>query len=141
MIAWFQVIVTSYLFPSAKFDLERLRKLSEKVEKRRLVVDVRSVSAPLPIAASVTHGAPSSSCRRREDRWVVAMNRWQDLTDMDVNEGASADPSGMIQATILSAVRLAASLSLLSDYSRFIRSCYFFLYGLSLTPSLPSASF
>lgn len=37
-----QVIVTSYLFPKATFDLERLRRLSEKVEKRRLVVDVRS---------------------------------------------------------------------------------------------------
>lgn len=36
-----QVIVTSFLFPNAKFDKERLRKLSEKVEKARLVVDVR----------------------------------------------------------------------------------------------------
>ncbi|ORY82343.1 Phosphoribosylformimino-5-aminoimidazole carboxamide ribotide isomerase [Leucosporidium creatinivorum] len=65
-----KVIVTSYLFPQAKFDHERLRKLSEKVEKKRLVVDV--------------------SCRKREDRWVVAMNRWQDLTDMDVNEESLA---------------------------------------------------
>ncbi|KAI5475034.1 1-(5-phosphoribosyl)-5-[(5-phosphoribosylamino)methylideneamino]imidazole-4-carboxamide isomerase [Pseudohyphozyma bogoriensis] len=61
-----KVIVTSYLFPSAKFDLERLKTLSKKVGKERLVVDV--------------------SCRRRENRWVVAMNRWQDLTDMEVNE-------------------------------------------------------
>lgn len=30
-----------------------------------------------------------SSCRRREDKWVVAMNRWQDLTDMEVNKGKS----------------------------------------------------
>ena len=28
-----------------------------------------------------------SSCRKRGDRWIVAMNRWQDLTDMDVNAG------------------------------------------------------
>ncbi|CEQ42942.1 SPOSA6832_04814, partial [Sporobolomyces salmonicolor] len=61
-----QVIVTSYLFPQAKFDLARLQRLAEKVGKERLVVDV--------------------SCRRRNDRWVVAMNRWQDLTDMEVNE-------------------------------------------------------
>lgn len=40
-----QVIVTSYLFPQAKFDQERLRKLAEKVEKRRLVVDVRFVQS------------------------------------------------------------------------------------------------
>ncbi|GAA5969796.1 hypothetical protein JCM21900_003211 [Sporobolomyces salmonicolor] len=61
-----KVIVTSYLFPQAKFDLARLQRLAEKVGKERLVVDV--------------------SCRRRNDRWVVAMNRWQDLTDMEVNE-------------------------------------------------------
>jgi hypothetical protein len=35
--------VTSYLFPSAKFDLDRLRRLAEQVDKKRLVVDVRSV--------------------------------------------------------------------------------------------------
>lgn len=27
------------------------------------------------------------SCRKRDSRWIVAMNRWQDLTDMEVNEG------------------------------------------------------
>ncbi|KAM0788099.1 hypothetical protein ACM66B_001268 [Microbotryomycetes sp. NB124-2] len=65
-----KVIVTSYLFPGAKFDLDRLRKLSEQVGKHRLVVDV--------------------SCRRRGDKWIVAMNRWQDLTDMEVNEESLA---------------------------------------------------
>ncbi|GAA5825805.1 hypothetical protein JCM10212_006171 [Sporobolomyces blumeae] len=61
-----KVIVTSYLFPQAKFDLDRLKRLCAKVGKERLVVDV--------------------SCRRRGDKWVVAMNRWQDLTDMDVDQ-------------------------------------------------------
>ena len=28
------------------------------------------------------------SCRRRESGWFVAMNRWQDITEMEVNEGA-----------------------------------------------------
>ncbi|KAK4047566.1 Enzyme that catalyzes the fourth step in the histidine pathway [Microbotryomycetes sp. JL201] len=65
-----KVIVTSYLFPSAKFDLDRLRRLSEKVERQRLVVDV--------------------SCRRRDNKWIVAMNRWQELTDMEVNEESLA---------------------------------------------------
>ncbi|BGP06408.1 hypothetical protein NBRC10512_001949 [Rhodotorula toruloides] len=60
-----KIIVTSYLFPGAKFDEERLRRLAEKVGKERLVVDV--------------------SCRRRDDRWIVAMDRWQVMTDMEVN--------------------------------------------------------
>lgn len=36
-----KVIVTSYLFPNATFDLERLKALSQLVGKNRLVVDVR----------------------------------------------------------------------------------------------------
>ena len=38
-----KVIVTSYLFPEAKFSLERLQKISSIVGKDRLVVDVRRV--------------------------------------------------------------------------------------------------
>ncbi|TNY20866.1 Phosphoribosylformimino-5-aminoimidazole carboxamide ribotide isomerase [Rhodotorula diobovata] len=60
-----KVIVTSYLFPNARFDEDRLRRLAEKVGKERLVVDV--------------------SCRRRDNKWVVAMDRWQVMTDMEVN--------------------------------------------------------
>jgi phosphoribosylformimino-5-aminoimidazole carboxamide ribotide isomerase len=36
-----KVVVTSYLFPDAKFSLERLRKLEAIVGRDRLVVDVR----------------------------------------------------------------------------------------------------
>jgi hypothetical protein len=36
-----QVIVTSYLFPDAKFSLDRLKQLCETVGKDKLVVDVR----------------------------------------------------------------------------------------------------
>lgn len=61
-----KVIVTSYLFPSCKFSLERLLELEHTVGKERLVVDI--------------------SCRRRESGWVVAMNRWQDLTDMTLSK-------------------------------------------------------
>ncbi|KAI8809994.1 Phosphoribosylformimino-5-aminoimidazole carboxamide ribotide isomerase [Cladochytrium replicatum] len=61
-----KVIVTSWLFPDRKFSEERLRKLCDAIGLDRLVVDV--------------------SCRRRPgDRWVVAMNKWQDDTDMEVN--------------------------------------------------------
>lgn len=59
-----KVIVTSYLFPGAKFSIERLRSISQLVGKDRLVVDV--------------------SCRRRGDRWLIAMNKWQDVTDTEV---------------------------------------------------------
>lgn len=61
-----KVIVTSYLFPQCKFSLERLQDLNAQVGKQRLVVDV--------------------SCRKKGDRWIVAMNRWQDMTDMEVNK-------------------------------------------------------
>ena len=44
LIALLQVIVTSYLFPDARFSLERLKRISSLVGKDRLVVDVRSVS-------------------------------------------------------------------------------------------------
>jgi phosphoribosylformimino-5-aminoimidazole carboxamide ribotide isomerase len=27
------------------------------------------------------------SCRRKDDTWFVAMNKWQTITDMEVNEG------------------------------------------------------
>jgi len=47
-----QIIVTSYLFPDAKFSLERLQKVSSVVGKDRLVVDVRYV--PCRILASVS---------------------------------------------------------------------------------------
>lgn len=61
-----KVIVTSYLFPACRFSLERLLELEAAVGKERLVVDI--------------------SCRRRGDEWVVAMNRWQDLTDMVLSQ-------------------------------------------------------
>ncbi|KAH9077101.1 Phosphoribosylformimino-5-aminoimidazole carboxamide ribotide isomerase [Lactarius deliciosus] len=59
-----KVIVTSFLFPGQKFSLERLQTISSLVGKERLVVDI--------------------SCRRKDDRWMVAMNKWQDITDTEV---------------------------------------------------------
>jgi hypothetical protein len=29
----------------------------------------------------------TSSCRRRGDKWLVAMNKWQDITDTEVCKG------------------------------------------------------
>ncbi|KAJ2160003.1 Enzyme that catalyzes the fourth step in the histidine pathway [Coemansia sp. RSA 552] len=61
-----KVIVTSWLFPEARFSMQRLQRLEQLVGRDRLVVDL--------------------SCRRSGDGWVVAMNRWQTLTDMRVDE-------------------------------------------------------
>ncbi|KAJ1939857.1 Enzyme that catalyzes the fourth step in the histidine pathway [Linderina macrospora] len=62
-----KVIITSWLFPDAKFSLDRLRTISSLVGKDRLVVDL--------------------SCRRRSDGcWVVAMNKWQTMTDMVIGK-------------------------------------------------------
>ncbi|KAJ9117244.1 Histidine biosynthesis bifunctional protein hisB [Naganishia adeliensis] len=69
-----KVIITSALFPDQEFSLERLQAFSQTVGTDRLVVDV--------------------SCRRRNDKWIVAMNKWQDLTDMEVNQGVSLDIFG-----------------------------------------------
>lgn len=62
--------MTSYLFPEAKFSQERLRSLLSDAlggDTSKLVIDL--------------------SCRRQGGTWVVAMNKWQTLTDMEVNEG------------------------------------------------------
>ncbi|KAI5803471.1 phosphoribosylformimino-5-aminoimidazole carboxamide ribotide isomerase [Peziza echinospora] len=63
-----KVILTSYLFPNASFSLDRLQAVLEALDndKEKLVIDL--------------------SCRRRDNKWIVAMNRWQTLTDMEVNQ-------------------------------------------------------
>ena len=59
------VIVTSWLFDGAAFQLERLEALAENVGRSRLVADL--------------------SCRRRDgDYWVVS-DRWQTFTDLRVD--------------------------------------------------------
>jgi phosphoribosylformimino-5-aminoimidazole carboxamide ribotide isomerase len=61
-----KVIVTSYLFPQGRLSLERLKMLVDEVGKDHLVIDL--------------------SCRRSGNKWIVAMNRWQTLTDTEVNK-------------------------------------------------------
>ncbi|KAI5790197.1 hypothetical protein EDC01DRAFT_118339 [Geopyxis carbonaria] len=62
-----KVIVTSWLFPGGVFSMPRLREVIEAVGgKERVVVDL--------------------SCRRREGGWWVAMDRWQTVTEMEVNK-------------------------------------------------------
>ncbi|KZZ88730.1 Phosphoribosylformimino-5-aminoimidazole carboxamide ribotide isomerase, eukaryotic [Ascosphaera apis ARSEF 7405] len=63
-----KVVITSYLFPEGKFSLERLQKILAALDgdKTKLVLDL--------------------SCRRKDDTWFVAMNRWQTITEMEVNQ-------------------------------------------------------
>lgn len=59
------VIVTSYLFDDqGHFQWKKLQELEAEVGKKHLVLDL--------------------SCRRTEEGWTVAMNRWQTLTDLNI---------------------------------------------------------
>lgn len=60
------VIVTSWLFDSTgHFQEKRLHQLVREIGASRLVIDL--------------------SCKRTGDGWTVAMNRWQTLTDLQIN--------------------------------------------------------
>jgi phosphoribosylformimino-5-aminoimidazole carboxamide ribotide isomerase len=59
------VIVTSWTFPNAELDWERLSALKSIVGKERLVLDL--------------------SCRRRGDKYFVVTNRWQTFTNFELN--------------------------------------------------------
>jgi phosphoribosylformimino-5-aminoimidazole carboxamide ribotide isomerase len=63
------VIITSFLFPSGKFSLERLESVLAALggDKSKLVLDL--------------------SCRRKDNTWFVAMDRWQTITEMEINQG------------------------------------------------------
>ncbi|KAL8805481.1 MAG: hypothetical protein Q9182_001936 [Xanthomendoza sp. 2 TL-2023] len=63
-----KVIVTSYLFPRAQFSLDHLEAVLAALSKDagKLVIDL--------------------SCRRTGGKWMVAMNKWQTLTNMEVNQ-------------------------------------------------------
>ena len=69
-----KLIVTSWLFPQARFAPERLAALVAAVGRERLVIDL--------------------SCRRRAGGWMVAMDRWQRVTGFAVDEGNLARLAG-----------------------------------------------
>lgn len=64
------IIVTSWLFPGGALSMERLARLASLAGKERLVIDL--------------------SCRRRGAGWNVAMNRWQTVTDVRIDEALLA---------------------------------------------------
>jgi len=59
------VIVTSWVFREGHVDWKRLKELSEKIGKQRLVVDL--------------------SCRKRGKDYLVVTDRWEKFTDVVVN--------------------------------------------------------
>jgi phosphoribosylformimino-5-aminoimidazole carboxamide ribotide isomerase len=79
--------VTSYLFPDARFSQQRLDAVVQALggDKDKLVIDL--------------------SCRRAggagegEERWFVAMNKWQTLTDTEVCKGERGRESKRARAT------------------------------------------
>ena len=62
------VIVTSWLFEDGILQQQRAESLANLVTAERVVIDL--------------------SCRRTEDGWTVAMNRWQTLTDLKLDHAA-----------------------------------------------------
>ncbi len=60
------VIVTSYVFREGRIDYERLKNLVTAVGKERLVLDV--------------------SCKKVDEKYKIVTDRWQTLTDEEVNE-------------------------------------------------------
>ncbi|KAI4609462.1 Histidine biosynthesis bifunctional protein hisB [Alternaria metachromatica] len=63
-----KVIITSYLFPCSTFSMDRLRAVLQALDndKTKLVIDL--------------------SCRRKDDKWFVATNKWQTITDFELNQ-------------------------------------------------------
>ncbi|MEP0073492.1 MAG: phosphoribosylformimino-5-aminoimidazole carboxamide ribotide isomerase [Marinomonas sp.] len=60
------VIVTSYLFKDGEFSWDRLDKIKRETGTDRLVLDL--------------------SCRRTEDGWSIATDRWQTITSTKINK-------------------------------------------------------
>jgi phosphoribosylformimino-5-aminoimidazole carboxamide ribotide isomerase len=61
-----QVIVTSWVFREGRVDWERLEELVKTIGKEKLVLDL--------------------SCRKRGENYFVVTDRWQNFTELIVNE-------------------------------------------------------
>ncbi len=61
-----KLIVTSYLFEQGEFSLTRLEKMKSEIGQDNLVLDL--------------------SCRKTNNGWYIATDRWQTITSMQVNK-------------------------------------------------------
>ena len=65
------VIVTSYLFENGEFSWSRLEQIKAEVGADKLVLDL--------------------SCRKTQEGWMIATDRWQTITSMPVNRQTIAE--------------------------------------------------
>lgn len=65
-----KVIVTSWLFPAGIFAPERVAALVARIGRERLVIDL--------------------SCRRQGSQWLVAIDRWQTITEFALTPASLA---------------------------------------------------
>ena len=56
-----------------------------------------------------------NSCRRRAEKWLVAMNKWQDITDMEVSKGVSGMTVRLVPVSEQTSLE---SLDMLSEHCR-----------------------
>ena len=80
------MIVTSHLFPNSTFSLDRLQAVLSALDNdtSRLVIDL--------------------SCRKKDNKWFVATNKWQTMTAFELNKGyrfAPLRPISMPRLTLL----------------------------------------
>jgi phosphoribosylformimino-5-aminoimidazole carboxamide ribotide isomerase len=79
-----QVIVTSWLFENGEFSLRRLEEICRAVPRERLVLDL--------------------SCRPVDGRYVVACDRWQHLTSLQLDEKTFNELAGVCCEFLIHAV-------------------------------------
>ena len=65
------VIVTSYLFEDGQFSADRLEAIKRETGAERLVLDL--------------------SCRRTESGWNIATDRWQTITETQINQATLSE--------------------------------------------------
>ena len=78
------VIVTSYVFKGGKLRYERLKEMEQAVSKKHLVLDL--------------------SCRKRDGGYYIVSDRWQNYTDVMLNEQTIAELSSHCDEFLVHAV-------------------------------------
>ncbi|MCR4649676.1 MAG: phosphoribosylformimino-5-aminoimidazole carboxamide ribotide isomerase [Lachnospiraceae bacterium] len=78
------VIVTSYLFENGKLSFERMKRLNDSVSKKNIVFDL--------------------SCKKVQDKYFIATDRWQTITDTCMNSDLLNELSGYCDEYLIHAV-------------------------------------
>lgn len=69
------IIVTSYCFKDGKIHMDRLRRLSQKIGARRLVLDLSCRKRPAKVPGE-----------HRDDNYYIVTDRWQKFTNVTICE-------------------------------------------------------